>query len=360
MKNVHIDSNEDLARVLLENPYPGTVITLAPGFYSMPGNWDAGEVNRWCHVGAGVTLRGADPYRRSVLGFRRDPVLETKGVVRPDRDLSMLWCNGYPDRYRGQTDTTLENLTIDLRDAPKGWCASGLRMHNRSVLRNIRVLGVSGAQDDKTTLSKDVESFAVSATGNTGGSVWDGLSCGESKGYASGFFLGSTTEEETWSDVTSCRCDMPIEGWFGFAANQKVAFRYCRNSGGRVGFYNDWGKTEDVTLSGCDLTGSLAAILVRPRGPEFGFSVRAVDGSLSGETAVGVDVVDGEPVKGSIVVRGATIDAENLYVVRNKAASVRFELCEIRRREIGAMRFGGDAPKVTGCYGYDRINSIVK
>lgn len=360
MKTIHLEPGDDLAAVLLANRGAGTVINLSPGEYPMPGNWQAGESNRWCHVDAGVTVRGVDPIRRSVLAFGRVQ-RETGGKERPDRDLTMLWCNGYPEKYRGSLDTTLENLVIDLRGRPSGWYSSGLRMHNRSVLRNIRILGVRGAQGDETTLSKDVEAFAVSATGNTGGSRWSGLACEQAEGYASGFFLGSTEEDEVmWSRVVDCVCELPEAGWFGFAANQRTGFDRCQNIGGRVGFYNDWLKTVDIHMSDCDLVGGLAAILVRPRSKECRFDVRFFDGSLRGATAVGVDVGDGVPVEGTIVVHSSVIDADNLYIVRNTGAELRFEFCSVRRRVIDGVRHGGNPPKVTGCYGYERLMSTVK
>jgi len=361
MKTIRLTEGDDLHDVLRDNREPGTVINLAPGTYPMPGNWGAGEMFKWCHVEAGVMLRGEDPFRRPVLRFSEAPVLKTGGKDRPDRDLTMLWCNGYPAKYRGPFDTTLENLVIDLRHAPEGWYTSGLRMYNRSVLRNIRILGVRGAQGDETTLSKDVESFAVSSTGNTGGSAWFGLESDRAEGYASGFFMGSTDEgEELLSSVAACCCELPPEGWFAFSGNQKVLFQNCQNTGGRVGFYNDWLRTEDIWVGDSMLNGSLAAVLVRPRAKDQKFSVRIQGGFLTGETAVGVDVGEGgDPVPGSIVVNASVIDANNLYVIRNTAAEVRFELCAIRREQVNAIRHGGQPPRVTGCYGYDRLVSTV-
>jgi hypothetical protein len=296
----------------------GDTIELGEGTYRTLGNFSAGPARRYCQLAAGVRLVGQGSARTVIrlAPEAREPTLAS----RPDRDTNVLWAG---------PGVSIAGITFDANMAECPDChVGGLRFHGAYDLEDLHIVGLRGSWNNPSTLTREIEVFAISSQGDTGGSrvhrvaVYDVAP----SAYVSGIFLGSTLDPSRRSRVTNCDVQLGSGNQFGFSANRSVDFAQCRSRGGRYGFYNDTGPTRDITLDGCDLEGSWAAVSVIAkatdgvRGP-----IRILRSHLLG--ARGVEVWDrtGQSIPADLLLDGCEVDADYLTTVSN-AGPVRVQV----------------------------------
>ena len=189
----------------------GDTIELEPGGeYPTAGAW-AFPAPHYITLQSGVTLIASGA--RIVL---RDPAISTGGVIRPDKDLFIL---------RAGADATVVGGLWDANyQGNPGWHCSGMRFYGRFTAKDLTIVGLCGSRQSQTPAGA-VEVFAVSAEGNTGGSVVAGVSvknCEISSpdSYVSGIFLGGTVKSDVRSTIRDCAVNLGKLGQFAYSANQ--------------------------------------------------------------------------------------------------------------------------------------------
>ena len=169
----------------------------------------------------GVTLRAGNA--RIVL---RDPVTQVNGVIRPDKDLFILRAGAGVTIIGGIWDANCKGNP--------GWFCSGMRFHGRFTVERSAIKGLRGSRQSGTP-SGAVEVFAISAEGNTGGSLVRGVAVGDCEvvdpdSYVSGIFLGGTIPTPTPSTIKHCSVDLGERGQFAYSANYQTTIDF---DGGR-------------------------------------------------------------------------------------------------------------------------------
>ena len=155
---------DDFDKALASNRDPGTEFILTQGTYKTRGNWYFSD---WTHLAPGCKLIGNGS---TLMLDVSSSIKSVNGIVRPDRDLNVLWVGA---------NTTVENLIIDGNesafvnsDPSKTWfVTTGLRSSGRLTASNVTVQNIRGTYAGIGTLSKEIESFGISVTGNDGGSL---------------------------------------------------------------------------------------------------------------------------------------------------------------------------------------------
>ncbi len=220
---------------------PGDVIILGDNVTAATqGTW-AFEAYGWISLANGVSLRGG---HNSVIRFS-SPVLETRGQVRPAKDLNILWAGD---------GCSVSGLTFDCT-APEGWNGGGLRFHGRFNVTDCVIKGLSG------TIGQQ-ESFAISSTGDTSGTVVERVVVHECftatpTSYVSGIYIGATSGEGG-NQVIACDVDLGPHGWFAYSSTRPTVFDQCVGKASRF-WYTDTGDGE-ATVQDCSGAVSYAAV----------------------------------------------------------------------------------------------------
>lgn len=292
----------------------GDTIELGPGTYRTLGNFAAGPARGWCQLAAGVRLVGAGSDRTTV---QLSPEARSATISqRPDRDTNVLW---------GNVDIAIIGMAFDANYRELPDChVGGLRFHGRYELEDLRIVGLRGTWHDDRTSTKEIEVFAVSSAGNTGGSRIHRLLVNDvaPSAYVSGIFMGSTVETTEASRVSDCAVHLGDGNQFGFSANRNVEFWNCVSTGGRYGFYNDTGPTRDITLDQCDLSGSHAAISLIAKAPDgIRAPIQVRRSRLRG--ARGIEVWDRTnlAIEADIVVDDCDLDVDFITAVSNSGSA---------------------------------------
>lgn len=270
-----------LDRVLKMVRSPGDVIILGDNVTAATqGTW-AFEAYGWISLADGVSLRGG---HNSVIRFS-SPVLETRGQVRPAKDLNILWAGD---------GCSVSGLTFDCT-APEGWNGGGLRFHGRFNVTDCVIKGLSG------TIGQQ-ESFAISSTGDTSGTVVERVVVHECftaspTSYVSGIYIGATSGDGG-NQVFDCDVDLGPNGWFAYSSTRPTMFKDCTGSASRF-WYTDTGDGE-AELQSCSGEVAYAAVSsVAVEGePLRRVLVRECHFTANGETVRAVEWWDKTGAKG--------------------------------------------------------------
>jgi hypothetical protein len=288
----------------------GDVIELGPGIHRTMGNYAAGQSRGWCQLAAGVRVVGAGS-RKTIIQLHPDARTATL-AQRPDRDTNVLW---------GNVDISISGITFDANYRHLPEChVGGLRFHGRYELEDVRVIGLHGSWQAPKTLTKEIEVFAVSSVGNSGGSRLEKVTVGEvaPSAYVSGIFVGSTVEVSEASKVSDCLVELGSGNQFGYSANRRVSFWNCVSTGGRYGFYNDTGPTQDVTLDQCDLSGSHAAVSLIAKAPDgVRSAVRVLRSRIRGGRGIEVWDRTNTAIAAEALLDSCDIDVDYITAVAN-------------------------------------------
>lgn len=318
---------DDLDRALAAARVPGDVIRLGPGVYPTRGCWAHAD---FISLASGVRIEGAGR-DETIIQLSQNAQRDAAGVLRPDRDLHVLW---------GGDDVALTDLTIDgnehafrSSDPASEWFVAGCRFHGRFRMERVAIRRIRGAWKPQGTVSGAVEVFAVSSIGNTGGSLVQDVLVDTipASSYVSGIFIGSTTDVQRQSHVVRCSVQLGADNQFGFAANRLVSFAGCECSGGRYGFYNDTGPTTEVDLAASRLAGSWAAVsVVAKDATGIRTGVRISDCRLHGERGLEIWDRSGAGVAADVSCRTSRISANLIAAVANrKPCAVTIDDCTV-------------------------------
>lgn len=291
---ITLTPTDDFDKALAVNREPGTEFVLTQGTYKTRGNW---YFNDWMHLAPGCKLFG----NNSTLML--DPSLSVKnvkGVVRPDRDLHVLWTGA---------NTTVENLTIDgneaafvnTTDPANTWfVATGLRSYGKLNANNIVVQNIRGTYSGINTLSKEIEAFGISVVGTDGGSTISGCTvqnCPENS-YVSAISAGHVGPTVAKTIVTNCKINVGKTNWFGFGLNQNVHIFNCEIiNGPRMALYNDTHITDGCIIENCKFSNieKLISLIIPPGDSNYKRNVKIKDcmvGFAAGSTRHLVELWD--------------------------------------------------------------------
>lgn len=296
---------------------PGDIIELGDGIHPTSGNWGFGGDRQWCQMSPGVTLLGAGS-ARTIVRLAPNATRTSEGRVRADRDLNLLWA-GAGCRVVGVTFDGNEKAFAAGPDGP-AWHVSGLRFHGHFELGDVVVTGLRGSWQDATTVTGSIESFAVSSTGDTGGSVLEGVRIRDvaPSAYVSGIFLGATVPPRAGSLVHNCMVDLGSDNQFEFSANFDTTFSCCEGHGARAGFYNDTGPTRGIVLTDCRLEAKRACITLvaqKPGDERCRFLIRG--GIMNGARLVEIIDKTGLGIPADVVVDGVSWLGEYVTAIDN-------------------------------------------
>lgn len=258
--------SDDFDKALSLNREPGTEFVLTKGSYKTKGNW---YYKDYLTLAAGCKLYGEG----STLTLSPDAVRNPGGVVRPDRDLNVIWTN---------QNAHVENLVIDGNeqlfnnaDPSKSWYVTcGIRGVGKNTFKGLTVQNVRGTLNGVNTLTPQIESFAISTYGPTGGSVIESCKvqqCPENS-YVSSFTIGHTGTQLSQSVVTDCKIHVGNGNWYGYGVNQNVLIsKSSITNGCQNAVYNDTDNTEDVIIDECNFNNidKLVSLIIVSNKPEF-------------------------------------------------------------------------------------------
>jgi hypothetical protein len=300
--NVSFDRVMALAR-------PGDTVTLEPGaVYETAGAWAFAD-RGFLTIPPGVTLIATGATIRLKDAFK-----STGGVERPDRDLPIAWAGDGARIIGGTWDANWQDFP--------GWFTQGIRFFGR-----FSITGLRGSRESGTPAGQ-VESFAISAQGDTGGSEVVRVTVANCKtdspqDYVSGIFMGQTgASSEEWSRVEACNVDLGAFGQFAYSNNGRTKFLNCIGKASR-GWYNDTGSTDIAELVSCRLEGAWAAIASVWTDASHR-NVVAIDCDLTGERAVEWDDRAGVPLPGSMTVVDSRLSCRYSAAINGKAGSCGF------------------------------------
>ena len=280
---INLTPTDDFDLALSSNRQSGTEFILTPGIYKTKGNWFYSD---WNSLAPGCKLYGNGS---TLLLDSAAVVKSVNGVVRPDRDLNVLWTGA---------NTTIENLIIDgnesmfvnATDASKTWfVTSGLRSAGKLTATNIIVQNIRGTFAGVGTLTKEIESFGISTFGSDGGSTITNCivqNCPENS-YVSAISVGHFGVNVAKSVVLNCKVNVGKNNWFGFGINCNV---YVSNSevinGPRIGIYNDTNVAENCTIENCKFSNidKLISLIIPPGAVNYKKNIR-VKGCTAGFNA---------------------------------------------------------------------------
>jgi hypothetical protein len=287
---------DDFDKALASNRDPGTVFVLTQGIYKTRGNW---YFNDWLHLAPGCQLIG----NGSILKLDISSSIKSfNGVVRPDRDLNILWVGA---------NTLVENLTLDgceseliNVDPLKTWfVTTGLRSFGKLTANNVTVQNIRGTYSGAGTLSKQIEAFGISVTGFDGGSIIKDCivqNCPENS-YISAFLAGHVGSTAAKTTVSNCKINVGKTNWFGFGINSNALISNCEIiNGPRIAIYNDTNTTENCVIENCKFNNVEKLIsLIIPPGvsfPKKNVKIQGCNvGFLSGSTRHLIELWDRNP-----------------------------------------------------------------
>lgn len=267
---------DDFDKALAANREPGTEFVLTQGIYKTRGNW---YFEDWTHLASGCKLVG----NGSTIIL--DPVTVTRHVknqIRPDRDLNVFWVG---------SNTFVENLVIDgneksfadVNDPSKTWyVTTGLRSLGKTTVENVIVQNIRGTFSAVNTLTKEIESFGISTTGNDGGSIINRCtvqSCPENS-YVSAISAGHVGPNVSRSFIRDCKINIEKNNWFGFGINCNVSISNCEIvSGPRIAIYNDTLETENCNIKDCKFNNvdKLVSLIIPPGSSSHKRNIKIAD-----------------------------------------------------------------------------------
>ena len=260
---ITLTPSDDFDKTLSLNRETGTEFILTTGTYKTKGNWYYSD---WTTLAAGCKLTGNGS---TLVLDSATAIKSVNGIVRPDRDLNVLWAGA---------NTVIENLTIDgnessfvnITDASKTWfVTTGLRTSGKSIITNVTVQNIRGTFSGVGTMTKEIESFGISTFGSDGGSVITNCivqSCPENS-YISAISVGHFGAMVAKSTVTGCKVNVGKTNWFGFGINCNVYVSNCEVvAGPRIGVYNDTNITENCVIENCKFNNveKLISLIIPP------------------------------------------------------------------------------------------------
>lgn len=234
-------------------------LDLGAGRYFSRGPW-AHPDNGWCLIGYDQHLHGRYGRRQTELVVR-DPVLESDGRPRDERDTYILW-GGHWQGDPARKAPELHGLTLT-HDCPSSVLVGGVVLYGTApAWSDLHVGPVRGRWPDRTKpedAGKEV--FGINCQRGLGGAHgrnwWVSAVPGS---YVGGCFIGFTDEQSAWSVVEDGVLDLGADNQFCLAANRRTKFRSIVGAGARSFLYNDWDITEDVELESSRGLISYAAI----------------------------------------------------------------------------------------------------
>jgi hypothetical protein len=334
---VIIRPHNDELDAALAMAQPGHVIVLPMGVSTTRGNWTASKERAWRNVPAGVRIVGEHGSERHIIRLSPDAERRPDGVLRPDRDLDVLWAG---------PGVTLQGVTLDSNEgafrasgSEPPWYVGGLRTHGRINLEDVRWMCLRGDWKPEGTLSKEIERFALSGPGPVTGSRIHNchVHAVAESAYVSGIFAGGPCGE-LMATVSDCTVDLGWDNQFGFSANRNVLFSRVRCRGGRYGFYNDTGPTIGIQIRDLFATASWAGISVISQRPEdFRLGIRVSGGHIAAPRLVEVVQKPGGAAPVDVVVSGVEFGGEFVSAIDNDdPCTVRIQDCILSR---DAVRF---------------------
>lgn len=280
---INLTPSDDFDKALGNNREPGTEFVLTQGVYKTKGNWYYSD---WTTLAPGCKLYGNGS---TLLLDSATAVKSVNNVVRPDRDLNVLWTG---------KDTYVDNLIVDgnesaftnVSDASKTWfVTTGLRSFGKLTANNITVQNIRGTFAGVGTLTQQIESFGISVTGADGGSTITGCvvqSCPENS-YISAISAGHVGPNVAKTNVTNCKVNVGKNNWFGFGLNCNVNISNCEIvAGPRIALYNDTNVTENCVVENCKFSNveKLISLIIPPGGSNYKRNVK-IKGCNVGFTA---------------------------------------------------------------------------
>jgi hypothetical protein len=238
--------DESIDKALLFSS-PGDVIRIdgncvTQGAWRFPG---------YVGLKSGVRIEcGSDAVIRLV-----NPITTTDGKQRSDKDLPIMRCDGNTEIVGGTWDCNYQGNA--------GWFTQGFRFFGTFTMRDATIIGMSGSRNSGT-LSKQVESFAISAEGNISGSVASrvtvkGCKVTNADDYVSGIYMGGTQPSTALCRVIQCNVDLGQFGQFAYASNSPTLFEACYGKAARW-WYCDTADSRNAVLQSCRGEASYAAI----------------------------------------------------------------------------------------------------
>lgn len=257
---------DDFDKALSLNRDPGTEFVLTKGVYKTKGNW---YYNDWLTLASGCKLYGEG----STLILGENATKSYNNIVRPDRDLNVIWVG---------PNTVVENLIIDGNeshfnntDPSKTWfITTGIRSTGTVTINNVIVKNIRGTKNAINTLTKEIESFGISTVGQHGGSVIDNCivqDCPENS-YISAIGCGHIGNNVSDSIIRNCSINVGKNNWFGYGVNQNVKIKNCNiKNGPSIAVYNDTDVTENILVENCKFENidKLVSLITVPVKNEF-------------------------------------------------------------------------------------------
>lgn len=190
------------------------------------GSWAFPEFN-WIGLAPGVRL-SLGKGSRVLLSAHAERT--TDGLIRPSRDLNILWI-GHEAEIVGEG-------TLDANhEAHPGWNCGGIRAFGACHLEDLSIVGLSGDRLVK-------ESFAFSAEGATGGTHILRVKVNRCQvdlgSYVSGIYVGATLNNGLTSRVEECVVDLGEYGHFAYSSTFHTKFGRCIGRAMRF-WYTDTG-----------------------------------------------------------------------------------------------------------------------
>lgn len=190
------------------------------------GSWAFPEF-QWIGLAPGVRLSLG---KGSTVLLAANAVRTTDGLIRPNRDLNILWI--------GADAEIVGEGTLDANyEAHPGWNCGGIRAFGKCQLSGLTIIGLSGDRQVK-------ESFAFSAEGATGGTHIVNVKvnrCSIGPGsYVSGIYVGATIDNGIRSIVELCEVDLGEHGHFAYSSTFITFFLNCVGKSMRF-WYTDTG-----------------------------------------------------------------------------------------------------------------------
>lgn len=225
---------------------PGTEFVLKNGTYETMGNWYYSD---WWTVASGCKVYG----NGSRIILNKNAKKDFSGVVRPDRDLNVMWVG---------SDVHIEDLILDgnesvfrNQDPNQSWfIANGLRSFGKLTAVGVTVENIRGSQSPSGTLSSGVESFGIVSNGSDGGSYIKNCivqNCPD-KSYVSAFTIGHVGTNCSKSYVTDCKVNVGNNNWYGYSSNCNGEISNCEIiNGPKIALYNDTLITDNLLVENC-------------------------------------------------------------------------------------------------------------
>jgi hypothetical protein len=295
----------DLDAILRLIRTPGDVIRLsadAAGVWTTRGAW-AHAATGYAGLAPGVTLDATGCTIELV-----DPVLETDGKQRPERDLQWPWLGVGAKIIGGKW-----NLGGNEGRHP-GWSLSGFCCVGDADVSGVLLTGQRGSRGAGGHLK---ESFALHALGGTQTITDCATQFPDVRDEADAYVAGWYPNQ---GSVTRCSADLWPVGWWGFSCVGPTTFTDCRASA-QFFWYTDWAGGV-ATIINSEGTNSYAGIGVR-QGSAGRREVVVQGGGIIAPRAVEWDGAD----DGFVLLDEVSLDCQFSGAIRAKHGAVILRKC---------------------------------